>query len=135
MFKRYIFVSLLFIGLASQNVAANPDVDAALVNTQDCLRKQNCDTANSVAGKAANEQALKAVAGDAVKQQALYALSADILPILVQQSGGDPAKMQAIIMKAQNDPAAFLNSLPADIRAKIQTLSSSVGNDSLGQHR
>ena len=135
MFKRIIIVYLFCIGLLSQNVVADQDVDAALLNTQNCLRKQNCDTTNSDAGKAAHQQALKAVAGDAGKQQALYDLSADILPILVQQSGGDPAKMQAIIMKAQHDPAGFLGSLPAELQMRIQTVSNAVDNAGTGQHR
>jgi len=135
MFLRTFFIGLFCLGLIGQYAVADQDVDSALLSTQDCLRRQNCDSANSPAGKAAHQQALKAVAGDAAKQQALYDLSADILPILVQQSGGDPAKMQAIIMKAQSDPAGFLESLPADIRAKIQTLSAEAGNVSAGQHR
>ncbi len=135
MFIRIFFVCLFSMGLVSQNAGADQDVETALLNTQNCLRKQNCDSANSAAGKAAHQQALKAVAGDAAKQQAIYDLSADILPILVQQSGGDPAKMQAIIMKAQTDPAGFLDSLPADIRGKIQTLSTQLGNEGEGQHR
>ena len=131
---RTFFACLFYLGLISQNTGADQKFDAAVQNTQDCLRSQNCDSTNSVAGKTAQQQALKAVAGDPAKQQALYDLSADILPVLVQQSGGDPAKMQAILMKAQTDPAGFLASLPADIRGKIQTLSTEVGNAGAGQH-
>ena len=135
MFLRAFYITLFCLGLIGQNATADQNVDSALLNTQDCLRKQNCDSANSAVGKAAHQQAAKAVAGDAAKQQALYDLSADILPILLQQSGGDPAKMQTILMKAQNDPAGFLESLPVDIRNKIQTLSTEVGNAGAAQHR
>jgi hypothetical protein len=44
------------------------------------------------------------------------------MTVLAQQSGGDPTKMQTILMKAQTDPESFLNSLPSEIQTKIKNV-------------
>jgi len=120
MFKFNLFVSLLVMGIGSQILYADDDMNSAMRQTVDCLRNQNCDPATTGAGKAADLKALEAVGGDAGEKQELYNIAADIMPFLVQQTGGDPGKMQAIMLKAQTDPEGFINSLPAEIQAKIK---------------
>jgi hypothetical protein len=117
---------LLAITVFFQNVSADDDINAALQKTQECLKNQNCDSAKTAAGQAANQKALDAVAGDASNQQELYNIAADIMPFLIEQTGGDLEKLQALMLKAQNDPAGFLNSLPADIQAKIKNAAKAV---------
>ncbi len=117
-------VVFLLAGMLVQTVYAADS--SALQQTQDCLKNKTCDAAKTEAGKAANQKALEAVAGNVAAQQELYNISADIMPILVQQSGGDPAKMQALMQKAQTDPEGFYKSLPADIQAKIKATASAV---------
>lgn len=117
---------LLAITVFFQNVSADDDVNAALQKTQECLKNQNCDSAKTAAGQTANQKALEAVAGNASNQQELYNIAADIMPFLIEQTGGDLEKLQALILKAQNDPAGFLNSLPADIQAKIKNSAKAV---------
>jgi len=125
MFKVNLFVSLFIVGMSFQNVNAD-DVSSALQKTQDCLRNQNCDPANTGAGKAADQRALGAVGGNASIKQELYDIAADVMPILVQQAGEDPTKMQAILLKAQADPVNFLNSLPPEIQVKIKNTANAV---------
>ena len=119
---------LLFLAItvSFQNVSADDDINTALQKTQECLKNQNCDSAKTTAGQAANQKALDAVAGDASNQQELYNIAADIMPFLIEQTGGDLEKLQALMLKAQNDPAGFLNSLPADIQAKIKNVAKAV---------
>ena len=119
MFKVNLFVSLVIVGMSFQNVNAD-DVSSALQKTQDCLRNQNCDPAKAGIGKAADQRALGAVGGNVSNKQELYNIAADVMPILVQQAGEDPTKMQAIFLKAQTDPVSFLNSLPPEIQEKIK---------------
>ena len=119
MFKVNLFVSLFIVGMSFQNVNAD-DISSALQKTQDCLRNQNCDPAKTGVGKAADQRALGAVGGNASIKQELYNIAADVMPILVQQAGDDPTKMQAILLKAQVDPVSFLNSLPPEIQEKIK---------------
>jgi hypothetical protein len=113
-------VLLLGASLSFQIVLADDAVDAALRQTQECLRNNNCESATTVEGKAAAQQALSAVGGDVAKQQGLNNLAADIMPILVQQSGGDPQKMQELMLKAQTNPEQFINSLPLNLQAQIK---------------
>ncbi|WP_333876855.1 hypothetical protein [Methylobacter sp.] len=117
-----------------QNVYADDDINSALLKTQDCLRNQNCDAAKTETGRAAEQKALEAVGGNAGNMQELYNISADIMPILLQQTGGDPAKMQALMLKAQTDPESFLNSLSPEVQAKIKNASDAVEkNKAAGQ--
>jgi len=125
MFKVNLFVSLLIVGMSFQNVNAD-DISSALQTTQDCLRNQNCDPSKTDVGKAADQRALGAVGGNASIKQELYNIAADVMPILVKQTGEDPAKMQAILLKAQADPVNFLNSLPPEIQVKIKNASNAV---------
>lgn len=120
MFKVNLFVLLLVVGLFFQNSYADDDIGSALQKTQDCLRHQNCDSLNTDTGRTANQNALEAVDGNDRNKQELYNISAEIMPILLQQAGEDPAKMQATLLKAQTDPESFLNSLPPEIQVKIK---------------
>jgi hypothetical protein len=134
MFKVNMFVSLLQVGMYFHNVYAE-DISSALQKTQDCLRNQNCDPAKTDAGKMVDQKALGAVGGNASNKQELYNIAADILPILVQQAGEDPRKMQAILLKAQTDPVNFLNSLPPEILEKIKNIDNAVDkNQAPGQN-
>jgi hypothetical protein len=126
MFKLNQFVCLLVIAMSVQNVYAEDDTVSALQKTQDCLRNQTCEAAKSNAGQAADQKALEAVGGNASNKQELYNISADIMPILIQQTGGNDEKMQALMLKAQTDPEGFLNSLPPDAQAKIKNLANAV---------
>jgi len=81
------------------------------------------------AGKAADRKVLDALGGDASKKQELYDISADILPILLQQAGGDPAKMLAILEKEQNNPEEFLKLLPLELQNRIKIAATGLEKD------
>lgn len=120
MFKLPILLAATFF---VQDIYAD-DLTSALQQTQDCLRNQNCAAATTAAGKEADRKLLEAVGGSAGDKQAMYNLSADVMTVLFQQTGGDPAKMQMLLQKAQTDPESFLNSLPPDMKAKIGNIAS-----------
>ena len=102
--------------------------------TQDCLRNQNCDSAKTNAGIAADQKALDAVGGNSSHKQELYNISADIMTILVQKTGGDPAKMQVILEKAQSDPEGFMKLLPLGLQTRINNSASALEkNQTAGQ--
>lgn len=122
MYVSRLFLVLSVVGAIFQNAAADDRANPALAATLNCLRNQNCASAKTESGKAADQKALEAVGGNAADKQVLYDISADIMPFLLQQSGDDPEKMQAIVQKAQNDPEAFFNSLPPEIQTKIKAL-------------
>ncbi len=120
-----LFIFLLVAGMFFQNVYAD-DTGSALEETLNCLKNQNCESARTGAGQAADQKVFEAVGGNAADKQALYNISADIMSVLVNQSGGDPGKMQAIMQKAQTDPEAFFNSLPQEIQSKIKGAADSI---------
>ena len=127
MFKNHLpMIALLALALPFQALHADDAADAALLETIQCLKSQNCASAKTGAGQAADQKALQAAGGNAAGKQALYDISADIMPVLLQNAGGDPEKMQAILQKAQTDPEAFFNSLPADIQSKIQSAAETI---------
>lgn len=126
MFKVKLFVFLLVVGMSFQNVYADDDISSALQKTQECLKNQNCDSAKTDAGKAADQKALEAVGGNVHDKQELYNIAADIMSIMVQQTSGDPAKMQAFVLKAQTDPESFLNSLSPEIRVRVKNISNAI---------
>ncbi|TRW92717.1 hypothetical protein [Candidatus Methylobacter oryzae] len=126
MFKVNLSTLLLAVAISFQAVYADDEINSALQKTQDCLRNQNCDAAKTDAGRAAEQKTLEIVGGNAANLQELYDISADIMPMLVQQAGGDSAAMQAILMKAQTDPESFLNSLSPEIQSKIKNIANAV---------
>jgi hypothetical protein len=125
MFKVKLWGTLFLVGISLQQVYAEDDM-TALLKTQECLRNQNCESANTNEGISAEQKALDAASGNTSQSQELHNISADIMPFLLQQSAGDPAKMQALMLKAQTDPESFLNSLPREIQAKIQKVASDI---------
>ena len=128
MIKAIFIAPSLALSMSFQHAHAD-DASLALQETQDCLRKQNCGSATTDAGKAADRKVLDALGGDASKKQELYDISADILPILVQQAGGDPAKMLAILEKAQNNPEDFLKLLPLELQNRIKIAATGLVKD------
>jgi hypothetical protein len=115
-----LYVSGFLFLMPIQRSFAENEMDSALQSTQECLKNQNCDAAATGEGKVAAQNALAAVQGNSEKTKELYSISAQLLPILLQQSGGDPTTMQTIVHKAQANPEAFLQSLPADMQARIK---------------
>lgn len=111
---------LCAISVSAQSVYAEDINGSALEQAQNCLTNQNCAAALTADGLAADQKALDAVGGNQAGKQELYTISAEILPFLITQSAGDPGKMAAIMEKAQSNPEAFFNSLPAEIQTKIK---------------
>ena len=128
MIKAIFIAPLLTLAMSFQPVLAG-DSSLALKETQECLRKQNCASTTTDAGKAADRKVLDALGGDASKKQELYDISADILPVLLQQAGGDPAKMLAILEKEQNNPEEFLKLLPLELQNRIKIAATGLEKD------
>jgi len=121
MSKIILCVFVLAAGMSGQDIYADDAVSSALQKTQDCLRNQDCDAAATDAGNAHDKQEL-------------YNISADIMPLLVRQAGGDPVKMQNLMLKAQTDPESFLNSLSPGLKEKIKNIANELDkNQASGQ--
>ena len=114
----------------SEVVAAN-DTEEALAKTsamlKDPVARERAAKENSAAASAhAEVQKL----GGAETQDAVYRLSAEVMQGMVQQTGGDPVKLQELVARAQKDPEAFARGLSPDIQARVRSIASEVpGND------
>lgn len=128
---RRIIVSFAFIFFSSLTFAQanNGGAENALKETQDLLRDrsklQNVLQKDSKA-KTADDQVQSLTGGNAAQSQRIYDVSSDALSSLMQTSGNDPAKAAELLQKAQANPEAFYNSLPADLREKIRGLASDI---------
>ena len=60
--------------------------------------------------------------GDKDTEQAIYQLSAELMPLLLEQSGGDPQKMANVLAEAQRNPAAFADKFTPAQRQRLQDL-------------
>lgn len=104
-------------------------VGEAVKDTEDLLR--NSERRNEVIkadpkAKSANDKVKAVTGGDDISTQKIYSISADILPYLMKEAQNNPDKAEELLKNAQRNPAAFLNSLPADIRNKIQDVSAEI---------
>jgi len=126
MYKTHLCLAFFLVSMGLQHANAVEIDNAALNAAQECLKNQNCDAAKTTEGQAAEQKALAAVGGNAPNYQELHTLAAELMPILLQQSGGDPAHLQNILKNAQQNPENFLNSLPAQTQTKIKSIAATV---------
>lgn len=140
-FKKFlaVLISLMFstAGYGGNNNANNLNqhnddqalADEAVKKTQDLLT--NSDQRKEVIkadpkAKSANDKVLTVTGGDDIQTQKIYNISAEILPILMKEVENNPNKAAELLQKAQKDPAAFLNSLPENIRNQIRNVSADI---------
>lgn len=122
---------LLLVGMFIFSIEGRSEDESttlATQQTQDLLK-------NSKARHAAIKENDAAIKNDAYIRSKLtsekdineaYGVAAELLPWIVEQSGGDPEKMQAMLVDAQKNPEAFYNRMPAAQRAKIKQLSKAI---------
>ena len=97
----------------------------ALNQTQNLLKdaeQRNAVVKDSETAKKADEVAGTVSIGDANAKNSIYEIAADVMPWLISQTEGDPAKMLLFLENAKKDPKAFFGSLPETERKKIQNL-------------
>lgn len=124
MSKLILTVFSLSLIFSSISFAAD-DLDPALKDVQELLRSQSQREAvikNDNKAKQADDFALQAVGGNQDLKNDVYDVSADIMATVQKLSAGDPAKMNALLQKALQNPGEFLKSLPADQQAKIRDI-------------
>ena len=103
--------------------------ESALIETQNFLRNSEQvknETLKNPNAKKADQIAEITSLGKKEFKQDIYNISADLLPWLVEQTNGDPDKMNALIMEAQKNPEAFYARIPASQKAQIKSLSEAI---------
>lgn len=123
-----LMVSIFFMSLPAL-ATDDGNVDAAsqeaLVKTQAMLRDPDAraKAVNESPQAAFVDHHAQSLGGNAENTNAMYDLSADVLGSLVQQTGGDAAKMKELLDQAKNDPKGFAEKLTPEQSAKLQDIS------------
>lgn len=125
MLKITLITILLF---CQSSLAQDPEIDA-LLETQKLMRDpkrlQKEALTNKNAIKADEMAQLMTLNNPELKKE-LYGISAELLPWVVQLSGGDPVKMQELLLESQKNPTAFYKRIPATAREKIKSLANKI---------
>ncbi len=66
------------------------------------------------------------ITGGGENEKALYDITSSVFGNVAKDAQGDPAKMQELMMKAQQNPEAFFNSLTPQQKKAIEDLSKKV---------
>ena len=100
-----------------------------LIETQKILRdseRVQQEALVTPAAKIADKNASITGLGKPENKQEIYNIAADLMPMLVEMSSGDPAKMQELIAEAYKNPKAFYDKMPITQRDKIKLLSETI---------
>lgn len=106
----------------------------ALQQTQQLMKDKKAREA-AIAGDDKAEKAddflKKIVGGDAKMTEEVYALAAEIFATVVQESGGDAAKMQEKLAEFARNPASFAAKWTPEQKARLKQLAEKLGKPSL----
>lgn len=126
--KYFLFFVALFIFM-NEKAFAETDLDAAVSEAQALLKNENQRNElikNNPKAQQADSFALQAVGGKTELKNEIYNISSDIFAVIEKQAQGNPEKMQELLLKALQNPSAFLKDLPAAEKAKIKDLAQKV---------
>ena len=77
---------------------------------------------------AAADRQIRALAGSDKTMEEFYGLAAQVFDEITRASGGDTAKMNELLTRAQSDPAAFAALLSPGTLAKLQELATKMSD-------
>ena len=124
-----ILALVITLALAAYS-QANDDLmkKKAMKDTQETMndRKKVLEITNSDPKAKAVDDSVNQLTGSEETSKEIYALSAEILPVLMEMNGDDPAKAMESLASYSKDPAAFMQKLPANIRTKIEAVAKKI---------
>lgn len=127
----HLWVLLSFFTALPISLSANdPDLDA-MIQTQNLMRNANDrqKALNTEEARAADRNAGITALGNTANKDEIYSIAADLMPWLLEQSQGDPAKMAQLMQQFQQNPRAFFDRVPASQRARISALADRIERD------
>lgn len=136
MSAKFIFVFFLFSFFAIDPGRAAGDKDdkikkQATQQTQELLtNKEEREKAAKNDPKAHKAlQDVKNLTGrDKQSEEDIFGLASDLMPKLVEESGGDPNKMMQILEEAQKDPEKFSKRWSPEQRKRLKEISEKLGS-------
>ncbi|MFN8845523.1 MAG: hypothetical protein ACK5W9_01605 [Bdellovibrionales bacterium] len=119
----YFLISLVLVctSFAKSEAEVNQE---ALKDTQKLLRNKNEreKELNTPEARAAVSNMRNLTQGDSKIEQELWELTADVMPLLVEKTDGDPQKMLELLESAKRDPAGFAAQFKGPEQAKLKAV-------------
>lgn len=117
------FLTLIGFFYAAPTWAQDVNADS-LMQTQNLLRSstERQKALTTEEARAADRNAGITALGNGANKDEIYSIAADLMPWLLEQSQGDPAKMSQLMQQFQQNPRAFFDRVPASQRARISAL-------------
>lgn len=81
---------------------------------------------NDKKAQSADAFATTAVGGNQNDKEELYGISAEALEHIIKTNGDDPTKLNALMLKALQNPEEFKKSLPKSLQERIETTATKV---------
>jgi hypothetical protein len=126
-------ISLAILLAFSFSVKADDKKEAdlkvqAIKQTQELLNDpaKVKDVADKDPAAKAVDNHVKELAGSDANVREMYSISADVLPVLMEMNQDNPEKALESLSAYSKDPAAFLKSLPLNLRERIEKLGKKV---------
>lgn len=114
----------IIILIASAIAWADPNVIDASKRVQeemkDPAKRQGLINSDSARQEMQKMQTL--TGGDPQAQQEIMEISADLIPVLMEMSGNDPAKVMDNLAKFKSNPEEFVKHIPVPQQDKIRKL-------------
>jgi hypothetical protein len=120
-------VSLVFISSTFAKSEAEVNKEA-LKATQDLLRnkKEREKELNNPGAQSAVSNMRNLTQGDAKLEEDMWSLAADVMPMLVEMTNGDPKKMLELLENAKRDPAGFASQFKGPEQAKLKAVAEKI---------
>jgi hypothetical protein len=122
----FLIAACLFAATISQ--AKDSSAEDATKHAQDILRdekKLNEIIKSDPKAQAVNGKVHTVVNNDEEAKE-IYSISADILPIFMEMHQDNPEKALDALSSYSKDPGAFLKSMPANVRERIEKLAKKI---------
>lgn len=125
-FRRYLFLTLIFLTNHFGVAAADQYDEKALKDTQQLLtdpeqRKKAIEAGGDQARKA-DAMIHQLTGGDPTKTNEIYALTADLMKLLMERSQGDTTKMRQLAEEFGRNPEAFAKSWPEAQQRRLKEI-------------
>jgi hypothetical protein len=122
------FLMLTFFALPTFAKSEDEVNLKALQDTQQLLRNKSAreKELNSHGSKSAVQNMRNLTQGDAQLEEDMWSIAADIMPMLVEKTNGDPKKMLELLENAKRDPAGFAAQFKGPEQAKLKDVAEKI---------
>lgn len=126
--QKLVLIATVLLSSPSIGQSISAADQEALQKTQELLRSKNLreKAAQGDAQAKSVEDNVKQLMGGGEASEGVFDLAASIFKNIVEESNGDVDKMNELLQKYQQDPAAFAKKWTPEQKAKLKELSNKV---------